>query len=106
MRFLVISRSKFPAPQEAALPMLDAAMAWAQKYKANGMMEIGFGMVGMQAGGGIANVNSLEELNTMMQEMPFSQFSETEIIPIVDLVDHLNTSKQVAQAMMAAMGGR
>ncbi|MEE9203228.1 MAG: muconolactone Delta-isomerase family protein [Dehalococcoidia bacterium] len=102
MRFLITSKNKFPMPPEAVPGVLDAMIAWAKKYTGNGKIQDIWSCAGLQAGGGIANVNSLEELDAIMTEFPLGPFSETEIYPLVDLNDALQRMKQVAQAM----GGR
>ena len=106
MRFLVIAKSKHLVPPDMMLGLLDAMIAWNNKYKQNGKMEAIWGTAGMPGGGGILNVNSLEELDAIMVEFPLGPFSETEVIPIVDLVESLQRAKQAAQAMMPGGGGR
>ena len=105
MRFLVISKSKHLAPPEMTLGLLDAMVAWTNKYKQNGKIEAVWATAGVPGGGGILNVNSLEEIDAILAEYPFGPFSDTEVIPIVDLVESLQRAKQAAQAMMPGGGG-
>jgi muconolactone delta-isomerase len=102
MKFLVITKSKHLAPPEVAVGLIDAMGPWQSKYA--GKFEQIWGFAGIQGGGGIVNVGSLEELDAIMTEFPFLVFSKIEIIPLVDLDGYLQRTKQVAQAMAA--GGR
>ncbi len=105
MRFVVISNSKHLAPPEAMVGLLDAMVGWVNKHTASGKMETSWASAGTPGGGGILNVNSLEELDAIMAEYPFGPFSDTQIIATVGLVEAMQRAKQAAQAMMAA-GGR
>ncbi len=99
MRFLVVTKSKVPFPPEMALGLLDAMEEWVRKYTTNGKLEQVWGFAGIQGGGGIVNVNSLEELDAIMNEFPFAPFSDTEIYGLADLQTGLQNMKQVIQAM-------
>ena len=102
MRFLIVSKSKHPMPPEMAPGLLDAMSGWAKKYTANKKMEQIWAFAGTPAGGGVLNVGSLDELDSIMAEYPFGPFSDTEVYPLVDLHDSLQRSKQVMQSMMAS----
>ena len=106
MRFLVISKSKHLAPPDMMAPLFDAMIAWSNKLQASGKAEAMWSLAQGQGGGGIMNVDSLEELNTLMLEFPFAAFSDIEVLPIVDLVPALQRAKQVMAAMMQGGGGR
>jgi muconolactone delta-isomerase len=54
--------------------------------------------------GGILNVDSLEELDTIMTEFPFGPFSEVKVQALVDLTESLQRGKQAAEARAQAMG--
>ena len=84
-----------------AVGLIDAMGAWRSKYA--GKLEQVWGFAGIEGGGGIANVDSLEELDALMVEFPFRVFSDIEVIPLVDLDGHLQRSKQAVQA--AGRGG-
>ena len=47
-----------------------------------------WGFAGILGGGGVFNVESLEELDSIMVEFPFAPFTDTEIIPLVDIEPH------------------
>ncbi len=99
MKFLVVTKSKMPFPPEMAQGLTDAMAGWAQKYTASGKMEQIWKFAGLQGGGGIVNVNSLEELDAIMAEFPFAPFSDTEIYGLADLTTRLQDMKQAMQAM-------
>ena len=101
MRFLVTAKSKHQIPPEAMGGLTDAMIAWINKYTANGKMEQVWGLAGLPGGGSILNVDSLEELDTIMGEFPFGPFSDTEISAIVDLVPALQRGREAFEAMMA-----
>ncbi len=98
MKFLVVTKAKMSPPPEMALGLLNAVDAWAEKYKSNGKLEQIWGFAGLQGGGGIGNVGSLEELNEVMAEFPWAPFSDTEIY---GLVDFETTQKHQRRAMEA-----
>ena len=99
MKFLVITKSKAPFPPEMALGLVEAMEGWVQKYKSSGKIEQVWSFAGLQGGGGIVTVNSLEELDAIMNEFPFGPFSDTEILGLADLQAGLQNMKQMIQAM-------
>jgi muconolactone delta-isomerase len=99
MRFLLVTKSKAPFPPEIAIGLVDAMEGWVQKYTASGKIEQSWGFAGLQGGGGILKVNSLEELDAIMAQFPFAPFSDTEIYGLADLQTRLQTMKQAMQAM-------
>ena len=105
MRFLVHTSSKHPIPLEMVPPLIDAMTAFANKYTENGKLEDVWSYAGLAGGGGIANVDSLEELDAIMLEFPFRPFSEVEVLPLVDLQGSLQRQKVAFQAMMGSAGG-
>jgi muconolactone delta-isomerase len=82
-----------------AAGLIDAMAEWVRKQTASGKIEQVWGFAGLQAGTGIANVNSLEELDALMIEFPFAPFSDIEIYGLVDIGKSLQTMKQAVQAM-------
>ncbi len=99
MRFLVVTKSRMPFPPEMAMGLIDAMEGWVRKYTASGKFEQVWGVAGAQAGGGILNVNSLEEVDAIMAEFPFGPFSDVEVYGLVDLETTLNNAKQAIQGM-------
>ena len=98
MKFLVITRTRHMAPPEMAVQLVDAMGPW-QKMHAGKIEQI-WSFAGMQGGGGIANVNSLEELDGIMAEFPYRALSDVEILPLVDLDGALQRGKQAMQAWL------
>ena len=85
MKFLVITVMKWPAPPEI-LPALQQAMEqWVAETKKSGKMEALYAIAGQSGGIGIANVDSLEELNDQIQLYPMTQFSEVQTFPLSDI---------------------
>lgn len=97
MRFLIVSKTKKMAPPEVVPALLDGTLAWARKYQKQ-VKEL-WSFAGQQAGGGIANVESLEELDAILAEMPIGPFSETEVYPLVDLDVSFRHQKESLHAM-------
>jgi muconolactone delta-isomerase len=106
MKFLVVTKQASPTPPEMVVPLMERMIDWTKKYTGNGKIQEVWNFAGQIGGGGIANVESLDELDAIMAEFPFAPFSSVEIYPLVDLIPSLERSKQVAQAMIAGMGRR
>ena len=104
MRYLIIAQNRTPLPPEMALGILGAVSAWSEGYVAAGKIEQTWGFAGLQAGGGILNVASAEELDEVMAQFPLAPFSKVEIFGLVDLGPALERGKQAITAMFAAGG--
>jgi muconolactone delta-isomerase len=72
---------------------------WINRY--NDKLEQVWGFSGIQGGGGIIRVESLDELDAILSEFPMGPFAEQEIYPLVELGDSLQRVKRAAQAMTA-----
>ena len=101
MKILVVTKAKHPLPPEAAPGLIDALSGWARRHTENGKMEAAWSFAGMPGGGGVLNVESLEELDAIMTEFPLAAFSEIELYPLVELHESLQRTKQAFQLMMA-----
>ncbi len=99
MRFLVVTKANQPLPPEMAMGLVDAMAGWVGKHTASGKMELVWGFAGARGGGGILKVDSLEEVDAIMAEFPFGQFSDIEVIGLVDIDTTLKNIKQAMQAM-------
>lgn len=104
MRFLVMSKNKHMPPMEMMPGLIDAMIAWSNGLTASGKAEAVWGTAGVPGGGGILNVDSVEELDALLTQNPFGPFSETTVVPIVELSTSLQNMKQVIQAMMPGGG--
>ena len=100
MRFLVVTKQSSPPPPEMVLGLFEALSGWAKEQQAKGKMEQVWSFAGLQGGGGILNVNSLEELDAVMAGFPFGPFSHIETYPLVDLEPSLEAVRQAIRAMM------
>lgn len=105
MRFLVVTTGRESAPPEMGLGMLQMAQAWIAEHTASGKMEQVWSFAGMPGGGGILNVDSLEELDSIMIGFPLGQVSNISVYPLTDLDQSLETSIANVKAVLEAMGG-
>ena len=103
MRFLVVSKGRDPLPPEMAIPILQMFQGWLAEHRASGKLEEAWSFAGQVGGGGIANVDSLEELDAMMATWPFAQTSDIEVYPLADIDAVLETSLANIQGIMDAM---
>ncbi len=97
MKFLIVSKSKHLVPSEVMTGVIDDMRLWLQKYKEK--IEQSWGFAGIQGGGGILNVESLEELDLILTEFPMGPFSETQVHGLVDLGPSLERLKLALQTM-------
>ena len=100
MRFLIITEPKHMTPPEIVPMLVDAMKGWLEKYKSN-IVET-WSSAGVAGGGGIAEVESIEQLDQMMIEFPFGPFSDIQISPITELSKSLDSVK-AHMAQVAAM---
>ncbi len=106
MRFLVITKSKHLLPPEVSARLVDAIGSWRSNYwrsKYARQFEQTWGFAGIRGGGGIVNVNSLDELDAIMAEFPMQATSDMETIPLVELDGALHRPKQAMEAMTAGV---
>jgi hypothetical protein len=97
MKFLVVSKSKHLVPPEVMTGVIDAMQLWLQKYKEK--IEQSWGFADTQGGGGILNVESLEELDLILTEFPIGPFSEVHVHGLVDLEPSLERLKLALQTI-------
>jgi muconolactone delta-isomerase len=83
---------------EMAGAMIEGMKAWSRKYTASKKMEQIWTFAGI-GGGGIVNVASAEELDAIMGEYPFAQFSAIEIYPLADLEKGLDNFSNALKRM-------
>jgi muconolactone delta-isomerase len=82
-----------------ALPLFEALSAWVKENEASGKIEQMWGIAGQQGGGGILNVNSLEELDMIMTMSPLGQFASVEVLPLIALEPMQAAMRAAVQAM-------
>lgn len=94
MKFLMIGKLRHPIPPDIAMGLFDDMAAWSKKYTASQQMQETWGFAGLYAGGGILEVKSLEELDSIMTEYPFGPFSDIEIYGLTDLAAAIERAKK------------
>lgn len=101
MRCLVLSQpGPMPPPSDQMPRLVDAFVAWRDKYRAK--MEAFEFFAGRPGGFGIVNVRDEAELSQIMMEFPWAPFSEIKIDLIVSGDTGLKQLKEsVAQMAMA-----
>ena len=104
MKFLVISTSRESMPMEMVLPSMHGMQAWLAEHRASGKLVQAWSFAGMNGGGGIVEVDSHEELDTMMSSFPFGQTSDMHVYPLADLDAAMETGIAAFTAMMEAAG--
>lgn len=105
MRFLIVTKGKHMVPPDMGLPMMDMMEGWLAQFRASGNIVDTWNFAGMIGGGGILEVESAEELDTIMQLFPFGGSSEIEIYPLSDLDASIARAKANMARIVAAMGG-
>ena len=78
---------------------------WAARHTASGVFEQIWSFAGLQGGGGIANVDSLEQLDALMSEFPFGPFSEIHVYGLADLNQAMDNFERLLQMRAEAMAG-
>jgi muconolactone delta-isomerase len=106
MEFLIISKDKYMTAPAVVPSLIDATLAWARKYEGQIDQIWSFAgrlwsFTGQQAEEGVANVESREELDTILAEFPLRPFSETEVYPLADLDVSLQQQKETLQSVSA-----
>ena len=96
MKFVVHTKIKHLVPPEVTLKLINAVEPWQKQW--GGKIEQTWSFAGIQGGGGILNVESLEELDAVMGSFPLLGVSDVEILPIVELGVALKRSKKVLEA--------
>ncbi len=105
MRFLVTTINRSPMPPEAVPMLVQAMKDWAARHTASGAFEQIWSFAGLQGGGGIANVDSLEQLDSVMAEFPFGPFSEIHVYGLADLNQAMDNLERLLQMRAEAMAG-
>jgi muconolactone delta-isomerase len=103
VRFLIVNEGNAYPPLEMGPAILDGLEAWANRHTASGKMEQVWGFAGTRGGGGILNVESLEELDEIISQSPVAPFSETKVYPLLDIHEVIAHGKQAMEAMMSGM---
>ena len=100
MKAFVLARPKFQVPPEQALMVVQGGIEWYERYK-DRFSEFGTFLGG--GGFGVVEVDSTDELNKMIVEMPFSRFMEITTELYMEGDTGFRQFEDAVQAMMGAM---
>ena len=104
MKFLTIIIQKQPPPPEIMPALVEATIQWMAWAKGSGKFDAIYSVAGQAGGLGIANVDSLEELDDIVRGYPMTPFCDVQTIPLSD-VDHALTSLREQVKKMGALKG-
>ena len=101
MLFFVKGESKgaSPLPPEQTLELAVGEWETVISYRQQGKVLAGGALAGRKGGCGIFNVDSVEELHTLVSQMPLFPFAEWEIIPLTAPEYALEGAKQALAAV-------
>lgn len=103
MRFLVISRTRYPVPREDFPMLVEAFAAWREKYRS--VSESFEAFAGGDGGFGVVDVEDPADLHQMMIEYPFGPTSDIEVYPLIPGDQAIAMFQERAKALMAMAGG-
>ena len=103
MLYLVITEvmDSYPLPPSQWLELVEKNLEDILKYKEQGKIIVHGGYVGRQAGCIIWNVDSNEELQRLITQLPLWPFMEWEIIPLISTETALESVKQGIESLNA-----
>ncbi len=101
MKFLIITKQKHLPPPDMMPVLVDALAQWVAANKKKS--EAVYALAGQPGGMAIASVNSLEELDDMIQSFPMNPFSDIQTIPLAD-IDHAMTTLREQVKKMGSLG--
>jgi len=91
-----------PLPPEQLLELVVKESETIISYRKKGKVLAGGTLAGRKAGCGIFNVDSPEELHTLVSQLPMFPFCEWEIIPLIPTEVALEGNKQALASMRAS----
>jgi muconolactone delta-isomerase len=103
MKFLILVSDRDPWPMDMAMPMLQGLKAWGENWLKSGKFEYLWVNTGGKGGGAIANVNSSEELHTIMSTYPAYGTDAIKVTPISDFAQSIDINIRAFQEMMSKM---
>jgi muconolactone delta-isomerase len=104
MKFLAIIIRKQSPPPEIMPALIEATIKWMAWAKGSGKFDAIYSVAGQPGGLGIANVDSLEELNDIIAGYPMTPFSDIQTIPLSDVDQALSTLREQVKKMAALKG--
>ncbi|MDP8247251.1 MAG: muconolactone Delta-isomerase family protein [Candidatus Tritonobacter lacicola] len=91
----------YPLPAEEWLELVVKGMEDIMKYKEQGKVVFHGALVGRQAGCTIWDVDSNEELQTLVSQLPMWPFMEWEITPLISTEQTIESVKQSLASVRA-----
>ena len=91
-----------PLPPEQFLELVVKEWETIISYRQQGKVLAGGALAGRKGGGGIFNVDSAEELHTLVSQLPMFLFVEWEIIPLNTAEYALEGAKQALASLRAS----
>lgn len=91
-----------PLPPEQLLELAVKEWETVISYRQQGKILAGGALAGRKGGCGIWNVESAEELHTLLFQLPLFPFLECEIIPLIPVEYALEGTKQALAAVRAS----
>ncbi len=104
MKFLVTIIQKQPPPPEIMPALIEATIKWMAWAKGNGKFDAVYSIAGQPGGLGIANVDSLEDLNDLVARYPMTPFCNVQTLPLSDVDQALATQREVVKKMATLKG--
>ncbi len=104
MKFLTIVIQKQPPPPEMMPALVEATIQWMAWAKGSGKFDAIYSVAGQSGGLGIANLDSLEELDDIIQGYPMTPFCNVQVFPLSD-VDHALATMREQVKKMSSSGG-
>jgi hypothetical protein len=98
MRYLVITKPRGNFPPAMAPTILKATKTWVNARLTDRSLEY-FHAFPVGGGAGVANVDSHEALMKMLRESPAFPFTETELHPLVDFNQSMDSAIDLFQKM-------
>lgn len=104
MKFLAILIQKQQPPPEIMPALVEATIQWMAQAKGSSKFDAIFSIAGQPGGGGICNVDSLEELDDLIQGYPMTPFCDVQTFPLSDVDHALATMREQVKKMGAPKG--
>ena len=95
-------KGALPLPPEQAFELTIRHWETIISYRQQGKWLAGGALAGRKGGCGIWNVESAEELHTLLSQLPMFPFCECEIIPLIPIEYALEWAKQALAAVRAS----
>ena len=95
-------KGAFPLPPEQTLELAVKEWETVMSYRQQGKALAGGALAGRKGGCGIWDVDSAEELHTLVSQLPMFPFIEWEIIPLTTVEYALEHAKQALASLRAS----